>query len=317
MRDVLTYDGGTSVVFQQNWIPNMLKSRLLIGMLFLTAMVAIAPAESDILRGDLTGGPTLQLEYKPENLCNPVDAFMYFIPLISLTGVCTETDPNTNFAAGIVNWRREDDTRKNRFTLTCNFDITGSGLYKVLYEPSEMIAMIHQKHPEENTLTGLLDWIQFDGPCQGQVEATGTIRGGKTVVDQVCVDFTREGQRSPVTIAIYDVPFVDNRYDYSNHQNSTIARVTALTFRRTEDSPRMSVQLASVQKATGSEGLISSIKAMVANLFLPAQPISEVGNQTMLDFGQALYHKEPVFTFPVAELLRPSLNKAQAQASAF
>lgn len=294
----------------------MLKYKFFVGLLFLSGLAATSPAEREALRSEPASGPTLQLEYIPEKLCNPVDAFMYFIPLISLTGVSTETDPNTNFTAGVVNWHREDNARKNRFTLTCNFDITGSGLYKVVYEPSEMIAMIHEKHPDEKTLTGLLDWIQFDGPCQGQVEATGTIQNGATVVDEVCVNFTREEQRSPVTIAIYDVPFVSNRYDYGNHQNSTIARVTALTFRRTEDSPRMSVQLASVQKATGSEGLISSIKAMFANLFLPAQPISAVGNQTMLEFGRALYHKEPAFTFPVAELLRPSLNKAQAKAQA-
>jgi hypothetical protein len=137
------------------------------------------------------------------------------------------------------------------------------------------------------------------------------------VVDEVCVNFARDGLRSPVTIAIYDVPDVDNRYDYSNHQNSTIARVNALVFRRTEDNnPRMNVHLASVQKATGSEGLFSSIKAMVANLFLPAQPISAIGNQTMLNFGRTLYHKEPAFTFPVAELLRPSIKSAQAKAEA-
>ena len=292
----------------------MHKYKLFIGLLFLASVAAATQPMKDDVRYELAGGPTLQLEYNPENLPNPVDAFMYFIPLISLTGVSTEMDPNTNFGAGIVTWRRQDDTKNKRFTLLCDFEITGSGRYKVLYEPGEMIDMIHRKYPNEKTLRNLLDWIQFDGPCQGQVQATGILDGSKAVVEKVCVDFNRNGLRSPVTIAIYDVTPVNSEYDYHNRQNSTIARVNALSFSRTETSPRMSVELASVQKATGSEGMISSLKAMVANLFLPPLPISAVGNQTMLEFGQTLYHREPQFTFPVAELLRPSLNKAQAQA---
>lgn len=287
------------------------------GFFFVALCLAGIAAASTELQADLVeniqSGPTLHLEYSSEQLANPVDAFMYFVPLNSLTGVRTEIDPNTNFSAGIINWQRKD-TRKNTFTLTCDFEVSGTGLYKVIYEPGEMINFVGRKHQNEKKLTGLLDWIQFDGNCRGQVEAAGIVKGKEAVIETITIRFNRNGQRSPVTIAIYDVPRVDNRYAYGNRQNSTIARVNALTFQRSDEDPRMSVEVATVQKAHQSEGLFSSITAMFANLLLSAQPVSEVGNDTMLDFGLALYHKKPAFTFPVAETLRPSLENAQVSA---
>jgi hypothetical protein len=291
----------------------MLKYGFVFGALCLVGLAAASTGQQTALYGDLQNGPTLQLEYTPEQLANSVDAFMYFVPLNSLTGVRTEIDPNTNFSAGVINWQRKN-TRKNTFTLTCDFEVSGSGLYKVIYEPGEMINFVGRKGQNEKKLTGLLDWIQFDGACRGQVEATGTLRGEEALIDQVSISFNRGGQRSPVTIAIYDVPRVENRYEYCNRQNNTVARVNALTFRRSEEDPRMRVEVATVQKAHQSEGLFSSITAMFANLLLSAQPVSMVGNETMLDFGLALYHKKPAFTFPVAETLRPSLENAQVSA---
>ena len=170
------------------------------------------------LYNQLQSGPTLQLEYTPEQLANSVDAFMYFVPLNSLTGVRTEIDPNTNFSAGIINWQRKD-TRKNTFTLTCDFEVSGTGIYKVIYEPGEMINFVGRKKLNEKKLTGLLDWIQFDGNCRGQVEASGVVKGKEAIIETISIRFNRNGQRSPVTIAIYDVPRVDNRYDYGNRQN--------------------------------------------------------------------------------------------------
>ena len=291
----------------------MLKYGFFFGAMCLVGLAAASSGQQTALYNDMLSGPTLQLEYTPEQLANPVDAFMYFVPLNSLTGVRTEIDPNTNFSAGIINWHRKD-ARKNTFTLTCDFEIIGSGLYKVIYEPGEMINFVSRGEQKEKKLTGLLDWIQFDGACRGQVEATGTLQGGDALVEKVSISFNRDGQRSPVTIAIYDVPRVNDRYEYSHRRNSTVARVNTLTFRRSDDAPRMSVEVATVQKAHQSEGLFSSITAMFANLLLSAQPVSMVGNETMLEFGLALYYKKPAFTFPVAETLRPSFENAQVSA---
>lgn len=314
MPIVSVYNATTDIIYGKG-IENMQKYGFIFGMLVLLGFAAASTTEQAEAVSTLCTGPTLQLNYTPsDQLENTVDAFMYFVPLNSLTAVSTETDPNTNFAAGIVNWQRRDKRNKT-FVLSCDFEITGSGLYKVVYDPCEMINLVSRKHQKEKKLTGLLDWIQFDGPCLGRVEAEGKVQGDDAIIEEVTVCFNRSGQRSPVTIAIYDLPRVKNRFDYNNRQNSTIARVNTLTFQRSEEAPRMSVEVATVSKAQEAEGFFSSLTAMFANLLLSAQPVSVVGNDTMLDFGLALYHKKPAFTFPVAEALRPSL--ANAQVSAF
>lgn len=279
----------------------------------LLIIVGIGAAEETTSPPAPATGPTLQLDYTPEQLENPVDAFMYFVPLISLTAVSTEMDPDTTFSSGVIN-RQHRMLRRNRFVLTCDFEITGSGMYRVVYDPDEMIEQASGKETDKRVLTNLLNWIRFDGPCQGRIEANGTMRDGTAEVDTVTVSFNRNSRQSPVTIAIYDVPRIDGGYHFADRRNDTIARVNTLTFERGGDSPKMDVELASVHGQDSSEGLLSSIRAMFANWLLSALPISEVGNETMLDFGLALYHKEREFTFPIAETLRPSLQHGQASA---
>ena len=286
----------------------------LILVMAVSVSLAAASTDGNAEQGEPDAfGPTLHLEYTPKQLVNPVDVFMYFVPLNSLTAVSVQTAPDTSFAAGVINWQRKDG-RNNSFTLTCDFEITGSGLYKVVYEPNEMIGLVSRGNTNDRRITGLLDWIQLDDACRGRVEASGRIQNGDAVIDEVAVSFNRGKQRSPVTIALYDVPRVEGRYEYGNRQNSTIARVKTLTFQRSDGAPRMSVEIASVQKAYQSEGLFSSITAMFANLLLSAQPVSVVGNETMLEFGLALFHKKAEFTFPVADTLTTSLENAQVTA---
>jgi len=275
-------------------------------------MGASATAQTDANDGS-DAGPTLELGYCSESLSNSVDTFMYFVPLTSLTAVSTATDPNTNFTAGIVS-RRCDEKRDNGFILSCDFEIVGGGLYRVVYDPDEMIALVSGGDTAKRRLKNLLEWIQIDGPCLGRVDAVGQVHENDIIIEQVTVSFTRDRLKSPVTIALYDVPRKNDRYRYAHRENPVIARVNTLTFSRSEQSPRMSVEVASVQKADRSEGLIGSIKAMFANLLLSPLPVSAVGNDTMLDFGRALYLEKTAFTFPVAETLGPSLSKAQVSA---
>jgi hypothetical protein len=286
----------------------------LILVMAVSVSLAAASTAGEAQQGESDAfGPTLHLEYTPKQLVNPVDVFMYFVPLNSLTAVSVQTAPDTRFAAGVVNWQRNDG-RNNSFTLYCDFEITGSGLYKVVYEPNEMIDLVSRGKAGKSRITGLLDWIQLDGACRGRVVASGRIQSGEAEIEEVSISFNRDRQRSPVTIALYDVPRVEDRYDYGDRQNGTIARVNTLTFQRSDGAPRMSVEIASVHKAHQSEGLFSSITAMFANLLLSAQPVSVVGNETMLEFGLALFHKKAEFTFPVAETLTTSLENAQVAA---
>ena len=281
------------------------------GFLLTASLLSIA-----VVADTKTYGPTLLLDYQPaETFKNPVDAFMYFVPLNSLTGVRTEINPGTTFTAGVVNWQLKKE-RKEAFTLSCDFEITGQGLYKVIYDPVEMIDLVQTKHPKDKTQTNLLDWIQFNGDCKGRIEASGYGQGDHAVIQEVTVSFTRDGSKSPVLIAIYDIPSVNGKFLYANKQNNTVARVNTLTFKRSEKSPRMNVEIASLNKADRSENWISSLTAMFANLVLHPMPISEIGSETMMDFGLALYRKKTDFTFPAAETLRPSVA-AVTQPSVF
>lgn len=269
---------------------------------FLAANNRICCAENLVCEQSL--GPVLYLDYHPrEQYDNKVEAFMYFVPLTSLTGVQIEIDPRTKFSAGVIN-RTFHNTGKNTFKLICDFDVHGNGLYRVVYTPKEMIDFVRQRHPDEKHLTKLLDWIQVDGPCQGQIIVLGRKQQEDVIIDQMTISFVRGETKSPVKTCIYDLPCVNNHYDYAYRNNVLIARVNALTFRRTETSPRMSVQIGSIVSENASEGWFSTFSAILANFLLPAQPVSIIGNQTMLEFGKALYLGDPEFVFPEAQTIR-------------
>lgn len=276
--------------------------------------IVVASVLPILAAGSSPTGPTLYLDYAPKtSFDNPVEAFMYFVPLTSLTGVRIEIDPATNFSAGVVNWNYEP-LRGRQFRLTCDFDVYGQGLYRVVYDPKEMIDFVRSRHPKEKTLTKLLDWIQVDGPCRGQIMALGRSENGRIEIDQITVSFVRDDAKSPVKTCIYDLPPKNKQYDYAHRVNVLVARVNALTFRRSEDWPRMSVQVGSIVSENQAEGWISSLSAFLANFLLPAQPVSAIGNQTMLDFGKTLCEKQSEFVFPAAATIR---GAGTHQASAF
>ena len=58
--------------------------------------------------------------------------------------------------------------------------------------------------------------------------------------------------------------------------------------------------MASITQAAGSEGFFASIKGAIANLFIKAPKIAELGNEAMLNFGYSIVRQKPDFTFPKA-----------------
>jgi hypothetical protein len=66
----------------------------------------------------------------------------------------------------------------------------------------------------------------------------------------------------------------------------------------------MGITVASISKKGGSNGPIGQLKAAIANLFIKPVQVTALGNQTMLDFGYALFEQKPAFTFPKAANLR-------------
>jgi hypothetical protein len=80
--------------------------------------------------------------------------------------------------------------------------------------------------------------------------------------------------------------------------------VNTLTFKKSEENPRMEITVASINKGTESDSLWGHIKAIIANLLIKPVQVDELGNATMLDFGYALLEKSPTFTFPKAKNIR-------------
>jgi hypothetical protein len=241
-------------------------------------------------------GPTLKLAYNSEGeSSNPVDAFMYFVPLTSPTSIVVTTELGTTLSASVTSWHTEQ--KNGKVYVKCDFRITGNGSYCAFYDPNEMI----QKSHTTSDYTQLLEWIRLNGPCLGRILGVGQIVDQSIKMEFIEVIFNRNNMLSPVEVSIYDIPCVNGEYFYENRYNCKIARINSLTFKDcTDGTPRMTVELASVKKAHEQEGFFSGLTAFIANILNTSTPVSIIGNATMMDFGQALYLKEQAFTFPVA-----------------
>lgn len=246
-------------------------------------------------------GPTLKLAYNhDENSYNRVDEFMYFVPLTSPTSIITAIQSNTTLNATVTSWETEQ-TNGEAF-VKCDFKISGEGAYTAFYDPNEMIRDC-QKAEKSNPkqITELLEWIRVSGSCLGHIEGKGKVIGGTIKMEYIEVQFNDEDLVSPVEVGIYDVRRVHGAYLFKNRTNCRVARINSLKFKQcTDGSPRMSVELASIKKVDEGEGFFSKLTAMIANILSTSTPVSRIGNATMMDFGQALYHKEQAFTFPLA-----------------
>jgi len=262
--------------------------------------------EKEILPADTNdaNGPTVKLNYtvdSPEK--NPSVSFMYFVPLISPTLVDLETDADNNQMARITSY--EKHITPKTFYVNCEFEMEGSGYFKNIFNPEQVIKIINSEgqRPDE-PMTNALDYIEFQGEGLGRMEIRGTIIGSKETVTEVDVHFNVRGHKSPVTIGLYDVKPINGRFKYENKYNEKIARIATLTFKKTDDDPKMGIKVISVNKASKPDSYIGKIKGTIANFFLNPPTVSKIGNDTMLDFGLALMKKQTSFTFPKAANLR-------------
>lgn len=253
---------------------------------------------------NISTGPALHLDYGSQaGLSNPVDCFMYFVPLTSLTSLAVTTEPDTTFSASITSWTTKQ--QGNVIRVQCDFQITGQGVYCASYCPQEMIRSQLANKPNTREVTKILEWIRLDGPCLGRIEGFGKIVNGNIQMESLEVSFDRDNSTSPVEVSLYDVRRKDGEFLFENRKNCLVARVNSLKFNQDQDgSPRMSVEIASLKKHEGKEGLFSRLTAIIANVLFTSTPIAQTGNATMMDFGTALYKKQPVFTFPYASNIK-------------
>lgn len=248
-------------------------------------------------------GPTIHLSYSGESFVgNPISSFMYFVPLISTTPVDRQTSANNTQAVAMTSYKRKATART--FSVSCEFEIRGEGFHRNVFEPSGLIAMREGKLKNGETMTAIMDYIQFEGPGFGRIEVKGTIHNPTEIVTEVNLRFNLQGRNSPVTIGLYDIEPVDGRYEYKNLSNKSVARVNTLGFKKPTGLPKMDVTVASIAKEGAPVGVMARLKGKIANLLIDPPVIDESGNQAMLDFGYALFKKETEFTFPKARSLQ-------------
>jgi hypothetical protein len=260
------------------------------------------------------GGPTLFLGYGERGSPpNPISSFMYFVPLISRTLVEREMSANNDQQVSII--ACEKKVASGSFHLVCEFEVSGSGFHKTTYDAEGMIsAHIHDLQKGES-LTRILDYIKIEGEGFGLVEVKGTLTGSAPTVVEVSVEFNARGHRSPVTVGLYDIQPKEGQYKYENRSNRIVARVNSLVFKKTEKTPRMGLSLASIAGQSESDGFYSSMKGVIANLFIRPPRVAELGNKTMLGFGRALLEQKSAFTFPKAKNIKEE-NRLAATGSA-
>ncbi len=271
--------------------------------LFALTFTALAEEVERAPAKDEDAGPVLKMGYDQRPFeKNPIAAFMYFVPLIATTPVDRQTSAGNSQEVAVVSFKRKSDART--FTASCEFEMRGSGFHRVTFDAPDVILRQHREFKENATLTSLLDYLQFEGEGLGSIDIKGTIKDAKATVTEVRVRFNMRGRKSPVTIGLYDLKPKDGQYTYENRSNQIVARVNAITFKRSSSAPTMGVVVASITKAGTAARFLSRIKGAIANLLIRPPKIKELGNDTMLDFGLALFDQEPEFRFPLADNIR-------------
>ena len=280
-------------------------------MLFTARATGAGPVNAEgaargasVANGDNVGadssGPTVMLDYMKEMFeKNPVSSFMYFVPLLSRTLVDRQTSANNEEEVDVISYRRKIGA--NYFYVACEFEIRGTGFHQNIFDPEGMIAARTRGLNENESMTHILEYIKFEGEGFGRIEVAGTINGSTETVTQVNVQFNVRGQKSPVTIGLYDIAPKDGEYKYENRSNEMVARVDTLSFIKSDKAPRTGVGVASIAKGAAPDGFFASIKGAMANLLLTPPKIDTPGNETMLDFGYAILNRGPEFTFPLAK----------------
>ena len=246
-------------------------------------------------------GPTVPLSYSKEVFeTSPIGSFMYFLPLISPVAVGRQVSPDNQQQVGVISYERKVTARS--FSVTCEFEMLGDGFNRYTFDSPEMIAMCATALTKGDTLTHVLDYINFEGKGFGSIQIRGTVNGPVQTVTEVELEFNARRRKSPATIGLYEVKRKDGQFEYENRSDEIVARVNSLSFKRGEN-PRMGITVASIGKK-GTDGLLGRIKGAVANLFIKPVKVDSLGNETLLKFGYALLKQEPAFTFPKAANLQ-------------
>jgi hypothetical protein len=240
---------------------------------------------------------------------NTLADFMYFVPLVSPVPVSAVISPNNTQGGHILSY--ESGQQGNNFYVACEFRMEGKGFYLNEFDDDAMVEWNIKSAGNKKVLKNILDYIKFKGEGYGRIEARGTTSDSVMTVENVDVYFNARDAESPVTVGLYDVDITEKTNGHYKEYNNKVARITTLTFNRSEAVPRLELKISAVGKDEESLGTWEHVKGFVGNFFIEPIEIDKLGNNTMLEFGLTLYEKEAKFTFPKAKNLTETQEARQ------
>jgi hypothetical protein len=245
-------------------------------------------------------GPTLNFNYGTgQPLANPLNKFMYFVPLISPELVSVFTNTGNSQCARVLSF--DCQTNATTFHVTCEFDFTGEGLLLNDFDHAFTINLHDKELKAGKPLKHQIASISVQGTGTGSVEIDGALINEVLTVTELKMKFSSHGHTSPVNILLEDIYYRDGTIHF---ENETVARVNSLFFFKKAGDPKMEVTLASVKRKDAGNGLwqnfLGGIKGAAANLLLPPLTVTTDGYRAMMEFGQALATQQMSFTFPFA-----------------
>jgi hypothetical protein len=266
--------------------------------------IVSATLATNLARVSGSNGPTLLLDTShgpsPEN---SIADFMYFVPLISPDPVASNVSPDNSQQARLLTAERH--LAPEKFSATCEFEITGTGQQRNVFDPTNHLRSNEQRLKDGGALERQLDSIVVSGAGRGRIEVEGVMSNAAPVVTEVRLRFNDAGKASPVSIGLHDFRWVDGAV---RAENAVMARVNTLTFKRAPGRPKMEVTVASVKRADAGNNLwqqfVGGVTGLAANLFLKPFTVDRAGHEAMLAFGRAVAMGETSFTFPRAKNLQ-------------
>jgi len=249
-------------------------------------------------------GPTLHFDYgNGQPLDNPLNKFMYFVPLISPDPITASTNAGNTQCARVISSCCQ--TNGTSFHATCEFELIGEGLQQNVFDHADIIRQHDQELKAGKPLLRQLDAINVQGSGSGSVEIEGTLTNGQPAATQVRLRFNSHNHTSPVIICLHDIVY---RQGAIHLENEIVARVNTLTFCHESGAPKMEITLASVKPKDAGDGLwqnfIGRVRGVVANLLVAPLTVPADGHQAMMNFGLALAMENATFTFPFATRLK-------------
>jgi hypothetical protein len=242
---------------------------------------------------------------KPQD--NPIEKFMYFVPLISPSPISVSTNAGNTQTVRVLYSRCQ--TNGAAFHATCEFEVLGEGLQRNIFDHSDYINEHEKELKAGQRLAYQLDSINILGSGSGSVEIEGVLTNGHRMVTEMRLHFNSHARTSPVSIRLHDFVYRDGAVHL---ENEIAGRVNTLVFYQKSGEPKMQVILASLKSENAGDSIwanfVGRIRGVVANLLIPPLTVPADGNQAMMNLGLAIATEEATFTFPFATRLRKTLQ---------